>query len=195
MKATRVRALVLAACALVLAATPVTAHHGPQQPANRAAERWPVDAFALTDQHGRPFTQEQLQGHWTFVLFGDLGCGQPCSAGLTAVAGVLRRIARTEAVKTTQLVFVAPGPARADSARRLGDYVARFDSRFIAGTAAVPTLQRLADDLGIAGRVGSADGPDGAAAYPGSLVLIGSTRRCASNTCRPSTCRCSRPTS
>jgi protein SCO1 len=159
------------ACAMLLGA-PALAHHGKEQPANRGSERWPVDAFALTDQRGRPFTQDQLQGRWTFVLFGDTRCGESCSAPLTALTGLLQRIARTDAVKTTQVIFVSLDPQR-DTPQRLGEYVARFDPRFIGGTASSATLQRLADDLGTAGRIVPAASPDGMPSYPGSIVLIG----------------------
>jgi protein SCO1 len=157
-------------CSLVLG-VPALAHHGKEQHANRGSERWPVDAFSLTDQRGQAFTQDHLQGRWTFVLFGDTRCGEPCSAALTALTGMLQRIARTEAVKTTQVVFVSLDPQR-DTAQRLGRYLAEFDSRLVGGTGSPATLRRLADDLGVGGQVaGSA--PDATPSYRGSLVLIG----------------------
>ena len=157
--------------ALVCAA-PALAHHVNEQPARRGSERWPVDAFTLTDQRGQAFTQDRLQGRWTFVLLGDTGCARPCSDALTALVGLHRRIARTEAVKTTQVVFVSLDPQR-DTPERLGEYLAPFDPRFIGGTGSAATLQRLVDDLGVGQPAPAVPSGAHTPAYRGSLVLIG----------------------
>jgi protein SCO1 len=152
-------------------AGPVAAHPEKTQAANLDAKGWPVDAFALTDQHGRPFTQSRLQGQWTFVLLGDTQCGPPCAAALSALAGLARRIAPARAAATTQVLFVSMDPQR-DTAQRLQAYLAAYPPGFIAATGSPATLQHLAEDLGLAG--GALRGEAGTRpGYPGSLVLVG----------------------
>jgi protein SCO1 len=144
-------------------ALPALAHHAAQQAASRDLDGWPVGPFTLTDHDGRDFTDERLRGRWTFVLFGDTSsCAQPCGAALDALAGLCRRIAGTEAMKTTQILFVSLEPQH-DTPARLREYLAAFDSRFIGATAAPAIVQRLADDLG-----GGAAPRD-----RGSLLLLG----------------------
>lgn len=145
----------------------------PQQRVLRATTLWPVDAFTLTDQHGQPFTQDRLTGHWTFVLFGDTACAAPCTDALRALDGLFRRIARAQVHKVTQVLFVSldPQPDRPD---RLREYLAPFDKRFVGGTGVRATVERLIDDW----RVGKGEPPRSAGsgttpAHSGSLRLVG----------------------
>jgi|SRR5882672_4736540 len=134
----------------------------PAQRVSRHAAGWQIGTFVLRDQQGRTFDQDRLRGRWTFLLIGDTECGEPCSSALAALAGMLRRIASTEAVKTTQVVFVLLDPER-DTADHLQRYVAAFDGGFIAATGTQPALAQLVDDIGGAP----------ASDHRGSIVLVG----------------------
>lgn len=132
----------------------------------RATAAWPIDSFTLVDQHGKPFTQDRLMGRWTFVVFGDgsdSACAEPCTRALAALDGVLRRIARAEVHKVTQVLFV---PLDAPTARpdRLRATLAPYDPRFVAGMGTRATVERLIDDWRV--------GKDDAAAHTGSLRLL-----------------------
>ncbi|HYU68028.1 MAG TPA: SCO family protein [Burkholderiales bacterium] len=153
---------------LVLAlAAPAAADHTESQRVNRDLEGWMVGDFSLIDHNGRAFTQARLSGQWTFVLFGDTRCSERCTSALAALAGMCRRIARTEAVKTTQVLFVSLDPEY-DSAQGLRRYLAPFDERFIGARGSRETLARLVEDLIPPGTR--------AAGGAGSLVLIGPDR-------------------
>ena len=109
------RPLLCAITLWLLAAGPVPparAQDGESQRVNLALQGWPVDSFSLIDQHGKAFTHQRLQGQWTFVLFGDTRCAQPCDAALSALVSMDQRIARAEAIKTTQVLFVSLDPER-----------------------------------------------------------------------------------
>lgn len=142
----------------LVAATAAVAERLPQQ-VSRAAAGWPLGDFALTDQRGVPFTQENLRGRWTLLLLDD-GCSAPCEAALAALSGLFGRIHATQAIQTVQVVLVLPTGAAPE---RLGPYLARFDPRFIGARGPQPALQGLADDLGVT--------PPGRNA--GSIWLIG----------------------
>jgi protein SCO1/2 len=132
-------------CVLSLVpATAAVAERLPQQ-VSRASAGWPLGDFALTDQRGAPFTQENLRGRWTLLLLDD-GCSAPCEAALAALTGLFGRIHATQAIQTVQVVLVLPAGAPPE---RLGPYLARFDPRFIGARGSHPTLQGLADDLGV----------------------------------------------
>jgi protein SCO1/2 len=156
------------------AITEVRADHAETQRVSRLAAGWPIDAFTLVDQRGEPFTQQQLQGRWTFVLLGDVRCGEPCTSALSTLAGMYRRIARTEAMKTTQVLFISLDPER-DTATQLRKYLAPFDERFIGAIGSRQTLRRLTDDMGVSARVLAQPRSISAGSnnYSGSLLLIG----------------------
>jgi protein SCO1/2 len=152
---------------------PALAHDGESQGVNLASQGWPVDSFTLVDQYGNAFTQERLQGQWTFVLFGDTHCGQPCTAALSALVAMDQRIARAKAIKTTQVLFVSLDPER-DTPENLRQYLASFDERFIGVTGSLQTLRGLTGDLSVS--VPNPSKPVSRVdntSYAGSLVLIG----------------------
>jgi protein SCO1/2 len=166
-------------CALALAlGAPALADHGSTQRENYAAAGWPLGDFSLVDHLGKEFTHERLRGRWTFVLVGDTRCAGPCIDALSALKGLLERIAGTAAVKTTQVLFISLDPEH-DTAPRLRRYLAAYGARFIGATGARSTLQQLAEEMGVAGTVTGAPGLQVASAsaaptkYTGSLVLIG----------------------
>lgn len=137
---------------------PAFAYHGRTQGVNRESAGWPVASFSLVDHEGLPFTEIRLKGRWTFVLFGDIGCGARCSAPLAALAAMNRRIAGADAIRTTQVLFVSLDPER-DAPDLLRRHVTSFDARFIGATGPRPSLQRLMDELDVSAG--------------GALVLIG----------------------
>jgi protein SCO1/2 len=157
---------------------PALAHHAStdqeNQRENRTVAGWPVGAFTLVDHLGKEFTQDRLQGRWTFVLFGDSRCADPCTAALSALGGLVKRIAGTEATKTTQVLFISLDPER-DTQLRLRQYLAPYDQHFIGATGARPILKQLADEMGAAVTVTAAPGliPAAQSSHSGSLVLIG----------------------
>jgi protein SCO1/2 len=137
-------------CALSLGfGTPALADH-PVQRVNTASAGWPIGGFALVDPRGAPFTQDNLYEHWTLLLLeADGHCGAPCDAALSALAGLVQRIHATRAIKSVQVVLVSPA-ADGSPPERMGQHLARLDPRFIAAAGSRSTLQRLADDLGVA---------------------------------------------
>jgi protein SCO1/2 len=154
------------------AITPALAHHNEAQRVNRVTEGWPTDAFSLLDHHSKEFTQDRLRGRWTFVLLGDTHCAEPCVAALSALAGMCRRIAPTEALRTTQVLFISLDPER-DTPTRLQKYLATFDERFIGATGSKQTLRRLVDDLNAPTAAQAELVSSGNSGYSGSLLLIG----------------------
>jgi cytochrome oxidase Cu insertion factor (SCO1/SenC/PrrC family) len=159
----RVVAAAALALTVALPGSAVLAHDDdaprPVQRVARAAAGWPAEPFALADTRGGAFTHEQLMRRWTFVLFGDAGCGARCADALRALDGVYRRIAGTAALETTQVLVVWPG-----APERLRVALAAHDARFVGATAAPAVLARLADDWTV---------PRGDGAAPAGLVLVG----------------------
>ena len=164
-----------AACLLVAAflgaVQPACAEEVPPQRIDDALVGWPLAQFALRDQHGEPFTNEQLVGKWTFVLLGDTRCGAPCTDSLAALARLAQRIAGT--AKVPQVLFVSLVPER-DTAVVLAAHLDAFDSHFVGASGAPEMLAALLDDLLPAHAPAAAAGQGGRAwAYTGSLFLVG----------------------
>lgn len=157
------------------AVMPAAADQAQHQRADRSNAYWHVGtSFTLVDHHGETFTHENLHGHWTLVLFGDTHCADACTAPLAALAAMYQRIARTEALKTTQVLFVSVDPER-DTPDRLRQYLALHDERFLGATGPTAAVRGLAEALGAAlpGDVQPVSSNHGRGRYNGSLFLIG----------------------
>ena len=144
------RRLALLALLAVLAWSavwPASAESPARQRVARINGGWPIDDFTLIDQRGTPFTRQQLRGRWTLVLFGDTHCGEPCTTVLSALRGMSERIAPTQKLKTTQVLFISLG---GDTPADLARYLAPFDKRFVGVSGSPAAIERLADDLGVA---------------------------------------------
>ncbi len=164
---TRSRFAVLALLFFGLVSTVSADTRSPQR-VTRVNGGWPLDAFKLVDQNGRKFTHEQLRGQWTLVLMGDTRCGERCAAPLSALTGMYERIARTQKLQTTQVLFVS---VAGDSPEQLRQYLAPFDQHFLGVTGTPKTLTKLAEDLGISESLpASLVLPNGD--YPGVLSVV-----------------------
>lgn len=161
-------AFATAALAVTLAA-PALADQADPQRVDRALEGWMIGDFTLIDQHGNAFTQEHLENRWTFLLLGDTRCAESCTAALSALTGMRQRIARTEVVKMTQVLFVSLDSQR-DSPERLRLYLAPFDPHFIGASGRRENLARLSADLT------APEAQPGTRTSAGSLWLIGPDR-------------------
>ena len=108
-----------------------------------------LQPFSLGDQHGRPFTNEQLRGKWSLVFFGYVSCPDVCPMTLHELASfrsLLRDDTNAEPDEL-QVAFVSVDPAR-DSPERLGEYVGHFNRRFLGLTGDRQQIDRLAGQLG-----------------------------------------------
>lgn len=87
--------------------------------------------FTLIDQHGNPFTQENLMGRYSLVYFGFTFCPAICPMELQRINVVLKTLG--EDGGGIQPVFITIDPAR-DTQKIMGAYVAQFNPRLIGLT-------------------------------------------------------------
>jgi protein SCO1/2 len=108
----------------------------------------PLQAFALTDDRGRAFGVESLQGKWSFLFFGFTHCPDVCPTTLAELARARDQIARSAAGGgDIQFVFVSVDPNR-DTVGKLGQYVRYFDASFVGVTGDNAQIANLAGQLG-----------------------------------------------
>jgi protein SCO1/2 len=161
---------------LFVLATVVTPYPGDQPLADQVPQSragWPLDDFSLLDQDGKPFAKKNLEQRWTLLVLGDSRCAGTCAATLSALSGLLQRIAGTRAVQTTQVVLVSFRSE--DTAADLRHRLAPEDARVIGVTGPAQDLAGLADDLGVPypSLAGQASSPAGDLDHAGSVWLIG----------------------
>jgi protein SCO1 len=111
-----------------------------------------IGTFALADQHGRPFTNADLAGRWSFVFFGFTHCPDLCPVAMSMLARVERHLAeggRDRLHEQFSGVMVSVDPER-DDAETLGRYVGAFSPRFTGIVGSRDDVAAFAHELNAA---------------------------------------------
>jgi protein SCO1/2 len=128
-----VAGLVLCAGFIVL-----TVGQGPASLVRAAAVGGP---FSLIDEHGRPFTDQDLKGKPFLVFFGFVRCPVVCPTTLFEMSEVLRALG-TDADRAAG-ILITLDPER-DTPEMLKDYIGSFDAQLHALTGPSDEIARVA---------------------------------------------------
>lgn len=104
--------------------------------------------FSLRDQHGRPFTNQTLQGRWTFISFGYTHCPDICPTTLAMLTSMEKQLQASDGAPAYQIAFVSIDPER-DTQQQLAEYIDFFNPAFLGVRGDDSELQRLTRPLGI----------------------------------------------
>ncbi|SRR5579883_966338 len=105
-----------------------------------------VKPFELQAANSKPFTQADLQHHWTLMLFGFTHCQKICPTSLGMLNRVYLKLHRT--YPNLQVVMVSLDPER-DTPEIVDHYAHSFHPDFIGVTGKTPELRKLQSQLGI----------------------------------------------
>lgn len=108
-----------------------------------------LSPFALQDQNGQPFTQENLKGTWTLFFFGFTSCPDICPLTLTELGQFYRELHSSGSNLDTQVVMVSVDPQR-DTTEKLAQYMGTFHPDFIGLNGSFEQVSQLAKELYIA---------------------------------------------
>ncbi|MCB8879971.1 SCO family protein [Acidisoma cellulosilytica] len=101
--------------------------------------------FALLDAaSGKPFTQDNLRGHWTLLYFGYTFCPDICPTDLAKAVQVLTSLGPDGAAITP--VFITVDPAR-DTPSVMDRYVALFSPRLVGLTGSQTAIDQAESDF------------------------------------------------
>jgi protein SCO1/2 len=130
-------------------------------------ESRPIADFSLTGQDGRPFTREDLRGHWTLVFTGFTNCPDVCPATLATMADLDRRLERAD----VEFRFVSVDPER-DTPEVVQRYLAHFGPGLVGATGSRPDVERFTAGLGLAQVVNPGVGGEYNVDHSTALVLV-----------------------
>jgi protein SCO1/2 len=137
----------------LLGALLLTGCSAPEPPELRQATLLPVAKavadFKLTDQTGRPFTLDNLEGRWTLAFFGYTHCPDVCPTSMAMLGQVQRNLAKDPNTgELPQVVFFSVDPER-DTPELLASFVPYFHASFIGVTGDADEILKLTRQLGI----------------------------------------------
>ena len=96
--------------------------------------------FQLTDQDGKPISDQDLKGKPFLVFFGFTHCPDVCPTALFEVSELLRALGKD--AERTAALFITVDPER-DTPAKLKDYLSSFDPRLRAATGDRPAIEAV----------------------------------------------------
>jgi protein SCO1/2 len=143
-------ALAASACSGANADTDADTDAGgaPTYQAGQAHQPYPVDATALTDTDGQPFSlAADTTKPLTLVFFGYTNCPDICGLVLSQLASGLTRLSDSDR-EQVDVVFVTTDPTR-DTGPVLRRYLDRYDPSFIGLTGDLATIAAIGEPLAV----------------------------------------------
>lgn len=109
-----------------------------------------ISPFTLTDDTGKPLTNDNLKGHWSFVFFGFTHCGDVCPTTLTELNKMYQQLQQKNLPSDAlpQIIFVSVDPER-DTVEALHNYIKNYNPNFIAATGDASNLNVFVKDMGV----------------------------------------------
>lgn len=108
-----------------------------------------IQPFQLQSaQDGKPFTNEQLKGHWSMMFFGFTHCAMLCPTTLTTLNHFYGNLEAAKVQQLPQIIFVSLDPER-DNLNRIGSYVTSFNKNFKGATGTEEKLDAMTNELNI----------------------------------------------
>lgn len=126
-----------------------------------------LPAFELHDQFGSKVSNQNLQGHWTWVFLGYTSCPDICPMTLAKLAAARKQIPVTD----LNIWFVSVDPTR-DSNEKRAAYAAYFGEGILAITGMHDALFPFVRSLGLIYSIGDTTQPSYSVDHSASIALI-----------------------
>jgi protein SCO1 len=124
--------------------------------------------FSVQGSDGAPLSLSHYRGKVVVLGFGYTSCPNVCPATLAVLALAQRKLGALGS--QVQVIYLTVDPER-DSAERLRQYLAGFDSSFVGGTGTAAQMAAVRANYGVtAAKVGS--GSDYGVAHSSFIYLI-----------------------
>jgi protein SCO1/2 len=107
-----------------------------------------ISAFSLMDTKGRPFNNNSLWGHWTFMFFGFTACSQVCPPTMNNLNQMYQILLKQQQNPMPQVTLISIDPAH-DTLEKLGAYVQSFNPHFQGATGDQKEIDNLSSSLSI----------------------------------------------
>lgn len=153
----RSRKLYLIACVAILALlfglwTRHNAHAQPEKPTLQTATIFSqprnIAPFQLTDDNNKPFTAENLKGHYSLVFFGFTHCPDLCPTTLSMLNQTYKTLASQSNIPLPQIIFISVDPEQ-DTPAVIKTYLSSFNTAFLGATGTTKQLDELTQEMSV----------------------------------------------
>lgn len=120
----------------------------PLQAGTALNQSQPLPKFDFVDMEGKPFSNAQLNKHWSFLFFGYTGCPDVCPAILNTLHQISQRVGKGF---NTQFVLITIDPER-DNPKQLKAFLQQkkyHKTAFVGVTGEKEKIHHLAKEIGV----------------------------------------------
>lgn len=110
------------------------------------SSRFNLNAFLLESDDGQPFTNQNLKGRWSLILFGSARCVPVCASTIQKLDEAYQVLAQANFHALPQVIFISTDPQH-DSPKRLHHYLIQYNPSFIGLTGSTQMLHRLSHQM------------------------------------------------
>lgn len=107
-----------------------------------------ITPFNLVSAQQQPFTNSNLNGHWSVLFFGFTQCPQLCPSTLAILNDTYEQLEKKKNVQLPQIVFISVDPER-DTPPVIKKYIASFNKNFLGATGSQDEIKKLTAALNI----------------------------------------------
>lgn len=108
----------------------------------------PIQKFQLVDDHTQPFTNENLQDHWTLVFFGFTHCPSICPTTLAVLNQAYQQMQTAKLEPLPRVLFISVDPEQ-DSPAVIRSYVQGFNKNFLGATGTKAEIDALTQQFSV----------------------------------------------
>lgn len=128
--------------------------------------------FTLVDDHKKPFTMDQLKGHWNMVFFGFTHCPDLCPTTLATLNQAYNSLQAQGQITMPQVVFISVDPQR-DDPDQIKEYLSSFNPHFLGATGTETQLKQLSQELSVLyAKITQPDNKNYTIDHSGTILLI-----------------------
>ena len=132
-----------------------------------------VAPFELTGTVTENFTNEALQGQWTFMFFGFTNCPKLCPTTMAELAKMYRILEKDKIKTMPKVLMISIDPDR-DDLEKMKSYVTAFNQHFIGAIGSEDKVDTLTKQMGIVHMkvAGQGDTEDYDIQHSGTVMLF-----------------------
>jgi protein SCO1/2 len=107
-----------------------------------------IPAFNLIDKNNQPFTNANLQGHWSLLFFGFTNCPELCPTTLATLDQTYKELQEAKQSPMPQVILISVDP-ESDSPNKIKQYLQSFNAAFLGATGEQKQIDQLTQAMGI----------------------------------------------
>lgn len=108
-----------------------------------------IESFQLTSDTGKPFSKQNLLGHWSLLFFGFTHCPDLCPTTLSLLNKAYLTMQQQQLQPMPQVVFISVDPERDAAPGVIKQYLSSFNSQFIGATGKQSVLNQLTQSFSV----------------------------------------------